>query len=146
MTWTSDTRGKVGGGVLAALLGAGIPALLGTTLHGHVGEPYRETRLSFGTERPGGREPVTRDEFTRFLDREVTPAFPEGLTLRDGQGRRRGPAGATVRETSYEVVLLYPEKEADERGTRVERIRRTYRERIGPSSVGRSDDKVEAGF
>ncbi|WP_371677150.1 DUF3574 domain-containing protein [Streptomyces sp. NBC_01276] len=146
MTWTSDTRGKVGGGVLAALLGAGIPALLGTTLHGHAGEPYRETRLYFGTERPGGRDPVGRGEFMRFLDREVTPAFPEGLTLRDGYGRRSGPGGAIVRETSYEVVLLYPEKEAEERDTRVERIRRTYRERFQQESVGRSDDELEADF
>ncbi|MEV7524962.1 DUF3574 domain-containing protein [Streptomyces sp. NPDC091371] len=146
MKWTSDTRGKIGGGVLIALLGAGLPALVGAALDPHVGEPYQETRLYFGTERPGGRGPVGEREFMRFLDREITPAFPEGLTVHDGYGQWRGSDGKTVRETSYEVVLLYPEKEADERNARVERIRRAYEKQYQQDSVGRSDDKVSAAF
>ncbi len=144
--WTSDTRGKVGGGVLLALLGAGIPALVGAALDTHVGEPYQETRLYFGSERPGGQGPVGEGEFTRFLDREITPAFPEGLTVHHGRGQWRGQDGRIVHETSYEVVLLYPEKEAQERGAHIEHIRRTYEHRFRQDSVGRSDDKVSAGF
>ncbi|MFE2141776.1 DUF3574 domain-containing protein [Streptomyces sp. NPDC059456] len=145
MNLISDTRGKVGGGVLLALLGASIPALVGAALHSHVGEPYQETTLYFGTERPGGRAPVAEQEFMRFLDREITPAFPEGLTLLGGRGQwQRG--GKVIRETSYEVVLLYPEKEADERSTRIERIRQAYEEQYQQDSVGRSDDKVTAEF
>ncbi|WP_449483577.1 DUF3574 domain-containing protein [Streptomyces avidinii] len=146
MKLTFDTRGKVGGGVLIALLGAGIPALVGAALHTDVGEPYQETRLYFGTERPDGRPAVGEREFMGFLDREITPAFPEGLTVQDGHGQWRGSNGAIVREVSYEVVLLYPEKEADERGVRVERIRRAYEERFQQESVGRSDDQVTAEF
>ncbi|MFI8363027.1 DUF3574 domain-containing protein [Streptomyces sp. NPDC085612] len=146
MKWTSDTRGKVGGGVLVALLGAGIPALMGAALHTDVGEPYTETRLYFGTERTGGGGPVAEGEFMRFLDREITPAFPEGLTLHEGYGQWRGRDGKLVREDSYEVVLLYPEKEADERSRRIERIRDAYEDRYQQDSVGRSDDKVDAGF
>lgn len=141
---TSDRRGKAGSGVLIALLGAGIPALVGAALHTHAGEPYRETRLYFATQRPDGRPPVGEGEFTRFLDREVTPAFPEGLTLRDGHAQRRGEDGTIVRETSYEVVLLYPEDEAAERGARAERIRRAYQEQFGLGSVGRVDTALEA--
>ncbi|MFI1282874.1 DUF3574 domain-containing protein [Streptomyces sp. NPDC020858] len=146
MKWTSDTRGKVGGGVLIALLGAGIPALMGAALHTDVGEPYQETRLYFGTERADGRGLVGEQEFMRFLDREITPAFPEGLTLHDGYGQWRGQDGKIVREASYEVVLLYPEKEAGERSTRIERIRQAYEDRYQQDSVGRSDDKVSAEF
>ncbi|MET9321039.1 DUF3574 domain-containing protein [Streptomyces sp. NPDC003038] len=146
MKWTFDTRGKVGGGVLLALLGAGIPALVGAALHTDVGEPYQETRLYFGTDRPDGRDPIREREFMRFLDREITPAFPEGLTVQDGYGQWRGQNGAIVRETSYEVVLLYPEKEAGERSSRIERIRQAYEDRYQQDSVGRSDDKVTAEF
>ncbi|MFD3541875.1 DUF3574 domain-containing protein [Streptomyces sp. NPDC058662] len=146
MKWTSDTRGKVGGGVLVALLGAGIPALVGAALDTQVGDPYQETRLYFGTDRPGGRDPIGEGEFMRFLDREITPAFPEGLTLHEGYGQWRGKDGAIVRETSYEVVLLYPEKEADERGGRIERIRQAYEDRYQQDSVGRSDDKLTVAF
>ncbi|MCJ1679358.1 DUF3574 domain-containing protein [Streptomyces sp. APSN-46.1] len=146
MKWTSDTRGKVGGGVLLALLGAGIPALMGAALDSHVGQPYQETRLYFGTDRLDGLPPVGEGEFMRFLDREITPAFPEGLTVHDGRGQWRGQDGKTVRETSYEVVLLYPEKEAEDRGVRIERIRQAYEDQYQQDSVGRSDDKVSAEF
>ncbi|MCX5146058.1 MULTISPECIES: DUF3574 domain-containing protein [unclassified Streptomyces] len=145
MNFISDTRGKVGGGVLLALLGAGIPALVGAALHDHVGEPYQETRLYFGTERPGGRDPVAEQEFMRFLDHEITPAFPEGLTLQDGHGQWQRD-GKVIQETSYEVVLLYPEKEADERSARIERIRQAYEDQYQQDSVGRSDDEVTAQF
>ncbi|MEU8432055.1 DUF3574 domain-containing protein [Streptomyces sp. NPDC029216] len=146
MKRTSDTRGKVGGGVLMALLGAGIPALVGAALHGHAGEPYRETRLYFGTQRAEGHQPVGKAEFMGFLDREVTPDFPEGLTLHDGYGQWRGADGTIVHEAAYEVVLLYPEKEAAERGARVERIRQAYEQQFRQGSVGRSDDELEAEF
>ncbi|MFD9305925.1 DUF3574 domain-containing protein [Streptomyces sp. NPDC060048] len=144
MKFTSETRGKVGGGVLLALLGAGIPALVGAALDTQVGEPYQETRLYFGTERPG-RPPVGEREFMGFLEREITPAFPEGLTLQDGRGQWQRD-GKVIREISYEVVLLYPEKEAEDRSARVERIRRAYEERFQQDSVGRSDDQLTAEF
>ncbi|MEU9252924.1 DUF3574 domain-containing protein [Streptomyces sp. NPDC048270] len=139
-------RGKVGGGVLIALLGAGLPALVGAALHTDVGEPYQETRLYFGSERSDGRGPVEEKEFMRFLDREITPAFPEGLTVHEGYGQWRGQDGKAVRETSYEVVLLYPEKEAGERSGRIERIRQAYEDQYQQDSVGRSDDKLTAEF
>ncbi|MER5763264.1 DUF3574 domain-containing protein [Streptomyces sp. NPDC002082] len=145
MKWTSDARGKVGGGVLLALLGAGIPALVGAALNGDVGDPYQETRLYFGTERPDGRPPVGEREFMGFLEREITPAFPEGLTLQDGRGQWQRDE-KIIREISYEVVLLYPEKEADERGARIERIREAYEQRFQQDSVGRSDDRLTVDF
>ncbi|MFG2336980.1 DUF3574 domain-containing protein [Streptomyces yangpuensis] len=119
---------------------------MGAALHTDVGEPYRETRLYFGTERTDGGDPVAEREFMRFLDQEITPAFPEGLTLHDGYGQWRGENGRIVRETSYEVVLLYPEKDADDRNVRIERIRDAYESRYQQDSVGRSDDKVDAAF
>ncbi|MFF1558983.1 DUF3574 domain-containing protein [Streptomyces sp. NPDC058279] len=132
--------------MLIALLGAGIPALVGAALHPHVGQPYQETRLYFGTARPVGQEPVDAAEFDRFIDREITPAFPEGLTVQDAHGQWRGKDGAIVHEASYEVVLLYPKKEADDRSARIERIRQAYERQYEQDSVGRSDDEVTAEF
>ncbi len=75
-----------------------------------------------------------------------SPAFPEGLTVREGRGQWREQDGDIVREASYEAVLLYPEKEAGERSARIERIRQAYEDRYQQDSVGRSDDKVTAEF
>ncbi|WP_240801606.1 DUF3574 domain-containing protein [Streptomyces sp. A1136] len=132
--------------MLIALLGAGIPALVGAALHPRVGAPYQETRLYFGTARPVGQAPVGEEEFNRFIDREVTPAFPEGLTVQDAHGQWRGKGGTIVHETSYEVVLLYPKKEADDRSVRIEHIRQAYERQYEQDSVGRSDDEVTAEF
>lgn len=42
-----------------------------------------------GMGRPGG-ETVSEAEWQGFLDREVTPRFPEGITVLAGEGRWKG--------------------------------------------------------
>lgn len=130
--------------MLAALIAAGVPALVGA-LDPAETRPYTETRLYFGTQRTGGGE-IGKAEFMRFLDREVTPAFPEGLTLQEGYGQWRGEDGKIVRESSYELILLYPEKSAEERDRSIERIRTAYEDQFQQDSVGRSDDHVSVDF
>ena len=44
--------------------------------------------LFFGTGRATG-EPVSEKEWTSFLDSEVTPRFPDGLTVFAGRGPGR---------------------------------------------------------
>ncbi len=109
-------------------------------------EPFAETRLLFGTERPDGGPAVTDREFTAFVDREVTPRFPDGLTVQEGRGQWRGADGAVVRERSYELVLLYPSAQARESSPKIERIGEAYRLQFGQESVARVDDRVRVGF
>ncbi|WP_308315815.1 DUF3574 domain-containing protein [Streptomyces sp. CC228A] len=109
-------------------------------------EPFAETRLLFGTERPDGGPAVTDREFTAFVDREVTPRFPDGLTVQEGRGQWRGADGTVVRERSYELVLLYPSAQARESSPKIERIREAYRLQFGQESVARVDDRVRVGF
>ncbi|WP_323369697.1 DUF3574 domain-containing protein [Streptomyces alkaliterrae] len=112
-----------------------------------VGERYAETRLFFGTERPDGGPAVTDAQFREFVDREVTPRFPEGLTVREGRGQWRDVAsGEIVRERSYELVLLYPVAEAERYGRLVERVRKAYRVAYAQDSVARVDDRVRVSF
>lgn len=80
--------------VAAAVIGTAAPAAYAVldaepsaTVAG--GRQYRETRLLFGTVRPRGGPAVTDRQFAGFIDRYVTPAFPEGLTVRPGQGQWR---------------------------------------------------------
>ncbi|MFJ8693495.1 DUF3574 domain-containing protein, partial [Streptomyces roseolilacinus] len=101
-----------------------------------------ETRLLFGTERPDGGPDVTDAQFTAFVDREVTPRFPAGLTVREGRGQWRDASGRIVRERSYELVLLYPAADAAASGREAERIRAAYVRAFGQESVGRVDERV----
>ncbi|MFC7306532.1 DUF3574 domain-containing protein [Streptomyces monticola] len=109
-------------------------------------DKYLETRLFFGTERPDGGPDVTDKQFMRFIDREVTPRFPDGLTVQDGRGQWRDANGRIERERSYELILLYPATEATERDPQLEAIRKAYVHAYGQESVARLDDHVKVDF
>ncbi|HZF90536.1 DUF3574 domain-containing protein [Streptomyces sp.] len=110
------------------------------------GTPYVETQLFFGTERPDGGRAVTERQFTEFLDREVAPAFPDGLTVQEGRGQWRDARGVVERERSYELILLYPVAEAAARDRGIEEIRRAYEKRFAQESVARVDLRTRVDF
>jgi hypothetical protein len=107
---------------------------------------YVETRLFFGTARPDGGPAVTDAQFAAFIDDQVTPAFPEGLTVQDGRGQWRDSHHRIERERSHELVLLYPKDQAEGRGAAVERIRAAYVRRYAQDSVARLDEDTLADF
>lgn len=106
------------------------------------------TELYFGLDIPPGRDwpaggTVTDDLWQDFLDREITPRFPDGLSVLavQGQWRDGGPGGASeriVRERSRLVVILRPGRHADEE-RRVEAIRAAYRTRFNQDAVLRAE-------
>ncbi|MFC9623537.1 DUF3574 domain-containing protein [Streptomyces sp. NPDC056930] len=110
------------------------------------GKAYIETRLFFGTERPDGGPDVTDRQFLAFIDEEVTPRFPNGLTIQDGRGQWRDSHGVIERERSYELTLLYPASEARVRDVQIERIRNAYEKAYAQDSVARIEEHTTADF
>ncbi|WP_405579921.1 DUF3574 domain-containing protein [Streptomyces sp. NBC_01092] len=110
------------------------------------GEPYIETQLFFGTARPDGGPVVTDGQFMEFVDKEVTPDFPDGLTIQSGRGQWRDVNGVIEKERSYELILLYPRTQADSGDRRIEEIRRAYEKAFGQEAVGRVDDEARVAF
>lgn len=110
------------------------------------GAPYLETRLFFGTERPDGGAAVTDRQFMTFVDKEVTPGFPDGLTVQSGRGQWRDVSGRIERERSYELILLYPVGQASASDRRIEEIRRAYEKAFGQEAVARVDERARVDF
>ena len=110
------------------------------------GTPYVETQLFFGTERPDGGPAVTDRQFMAFVDKEVTPDFPDGLTVQSGRGQWRDTNGRIEKERSYELILLYPVTAAGASDRKIEEIRRAYEKAFAQESVGRVDDRTRADF
>lgn len=110
------------------------------------GKPFTETRLFFGTERPDGGPAVTDKQFMAFIDDEVTPGFPDGLTIQDGRGQWRDSNGKIERERSYELILLYPTTEARKRDVQIEEIRSDYEKKFAQDSVARLDERTRVDF
>lgn len=102
-------------------------------------DPFIRTELFFGSERPNKPE-VSAAEFKQFLDEEVTPRFPDGLTLLTGFGQFREANGETVQETSFVLLLLYPKEMAKDSSAKIEEIRTQYITRFEQESVLRVDD------
>ncbi|MDF3150029.1 MULTISPECIES: DUF3574 domain-containing protein [unclassified Streptomyces] len=110
------------------------------------GEPYVETQLFFGTARPGGGPAVSDKQFMAFVDKEVTPDFPDGLTIQAGRGQWRDANGTIEKERSYELILLYPQARAQSSDRKIEEIRRAYEKAFGQEAVGRVDDEARVDF
>ncbi|MGW0651590.1 DUF3574 domain-containing protein [Streptomyces umbrinus] len=151
------TRTRLAVATASALLFAGAPAAYATltdtgtrptaaTAPAARGAAYVETRLFFGTERPDGGPAVTDGQFMDFVDRQVTPAFPDGLTVQDGRGQWRDRNGVIERERSYELILLYPVGRAKAADPGIERIRDAYEKEFGQEAVARLDEPTRADF
>ncbi|NJO75817.1 MAG: DUF3574 domain-containing protein [Leptolyngbyaceae cyanobacterium RM1_406_9] len=66
---------------------------------------FIQTDLFFGRNIPSGGE-VSETQFQAFLDEEITPRFPAGLTVFDADGQFQDSAGTIVEEQSKVVRLL----------------------------------------
>lgn len=103
-------------------------------------QPFVRTELFFGAERADGME-ISKDEFRRFLKEEITPRFPDGLTVLTGMGQfRDSENNKIIREKSMVLILLYPLGALKESDEKIERIRGAYKERFKQQSVLRVDD------
>jgi hypothetical protein len=99
---------------------------------------FVRTELFFGTAKPIGA--VTEEEFRAFVDAEVTPRFPDGLTVIKGDGQFRGEDDVLVKEQSFVLILLYPLDGSLTSSREIDRIRELYKEQFDQESVLRVDD------
>lgn len=137
---------------MALLSGCATSApVTGSTLHGDAAHPAQtqgwvETRLFFGL---GLVDDTTRgvseQGWRAFLDAEVTPRFPDGLSVLDVYGQWQGKGQATPeRLRSKMLVIDYPDTPANR--DKVEAIRAAWKQRTGDQSVLRVTQPAEVSF
>jgi hypothetical protein len=97
------------------------------------GQDYLRTAQLFFGRNVGDEPKVTEADFRRFVDEELTPRFPDGLTVLDGGGQWRGDANKLVREASKVVLIVLP-KGRDASG-KIEAVRSAYKARFHQDSV-----------
>ncbi len=107
------------------------------------GDYWVRTELAFGLSKPGNNV-VTSKEWDRFLAQEVTPRFPEGLTVLSGYGQYLDHSGKPVRENCRWLILLYrPDESTD---NKIEEIRSAYKKQFQQESVLRSSSVAKVSF
>lgn len=83
----------------------------------------------------GGKLGVTDARWARFLEGEIVPRFPNGLTVLDAAGQWREPGSQRlIREPSKMVIVLAAEDEALQ--GKIDAIVDEYKRRFRQDSVG----------
>jgi hypothetical protein len=86
--------------------------------------PMQQVELYFGAS-VQGRPFVTERAWSRFLDTEVTPRFPDGLTVLDGRGQWRSGDGRIHGEATRVLLIIYKPDAASE--GKIEALRDAYK-------------------
>jgi Protein of unknown function (DUF3574) len=107
-------------------------------LYGPDSEPWEQAELYFGTTQDNGT-PYSESDFDAFLDNEITPRFPDGLTLLTGLGQWRNSEGVISQERSMLLIILYPPDPSGETSAKFEEIRDLYEQQFHQESVLRAD-------
>lgn len=118
---------------LAVLAAGSVPALASDAASCPPGtEQFSEYRLFFGRSQ-GNVEVVSEEAWRAFLADEVTPRFPDGLSVLDAAGQWRDDSGGIVRERTKLLLVLAPP--GGDAMQRTDEIADAYKQAFGQSSV-----------
>jgi broad specificity phosphatase PhoE len=121
---------KTAAGLVAAALLVAAPVLARTSCPAGL-HSARSAELFFG-QAVGGRV-LSDSEWAAFLDSEVTPRFPDGLTVWKAEGQWRPPGGALGREPTR--VMLIELTGANNERARLDGVIDAYKSRYHQKSV-----------
>ena len=141
--WLASLSGVAAASILAAAIAVAgpvtSPGAMVSTEHGltcPAERIMRRVELIFGTAKANGGT-VSDADWNGFLESEVTPRFPDGLTVLKASGQWRTAAGKIEQEASRILVILHrPAETADQS---IETIRATFKTRFEQESVMRID-------
>jgi Protein of unknown function (DUF3574) len=126
------------------------------TLHGDPAHPsetngWVDTRLYFGLGPADAPDKgITEAQWRDFLDKEVTPRFPAGLSVIDvyGQWQRKptqaAPNNPPARIRSKVLIIDYPA--TPENAARIDAIRAIWKQRTGDQSVLKVTQPADVSF
>jgi hypothetical protein len=91
--------------------------------------------LIFGRSIGGGRVEVSDEQWMLFVDTEITPRFPDGLTVFDAAGQWRDKSSNRITRESSKIVLIVLPGGAED-VPRLNEVVEAYKRRFGQQSVG----------
>ncbi len=121
------------------------------TLHGDNAHPahaqgWVDTRLYFGlgpTDAPD--KGVSEAQWRDFLDKEVTPRFPAGLSVMDIYGQWQGKQETAPERIRSKVLIVdYPATAAN--AAKIEAIRAAWKKLTGDQSVMKVTQPADVSF
>lgn len=102
-------------------------------------KPALEINLYFGRDIEGGGE-VSESQWAEFVAAEVTPRFPDGLSVLNVAGQSRNSKNQTLRERTKLLVIVVSDPPAHQ--PKVVAIIDAYNKRFAQNSVFRTEHAV----
>lgn len=94
-----------------------------------------QIRLMFGLTRPDGSM-IDGDDWQEFVDSQITPRFPAGFTVIDGQGQWYDAAGHRVIRERSRIVWIVASSSDRNLQPYLKAIRQSYQKRFSQQAVG----------
>jgi hypothetical protein len=121
-----------------------------STLQGDPSRPaqaaWQRTELYFALGRlEGGKEVISESRWREFLDKEVTPRFPDGFSVLNAYGQWRDH-GAKEPERLDTRVIVILHADSAQAGKDIEAIRLAWKRITGDLSVLRLSQPAQVSF
>jgi hypothetical protein len=125
---------------------AAAPTLTGDPAHpGHT-QGWVDTRMIFGLGPAEHLEQgVSEEQWRAFLDKEVTPRFPSGLSVVELYGQWLSKDQSIPLRLRSKMLIIYNEDNAENRA-KIDAIRTAWKQKTGDQSVLRVTGPVDVSF
>lgn len=122
------------------------PVLAGDAAHpGHTAG-WIDTKLYFGlgpADHP--EQGISEAEWREFLDKEVTPRFPGGLSVVDVYGQWQGKSESAAERLRSKMLIVDHPDTAEDRA-KIAAIRAAWKQRTGDQSVLEVSEPADVSF
>jgi hypothetical protein len=122
---------KAVGGILIALALAGCASVQQAACP--AGQERLKTAQLFFGQQINGKSSVSDADFHQFVEDELTPRFPDGLTVLNADGQWRAAGNPLVRDASKVVLIVLPSR--GDASSRIEAVQGAYKKRFRQESV-----------
>ena len=122
------------------------PALTGDPAHPRSTKGWVDTKLYFGlglVDKPG--QGISEAQWRDFLDREVTPRFPAGLSVLDVYGQWQDKNASTPSRLRSKMLII-DYSDTQENRDKIEAIRAAWKQQTGQQSVLRVTEPADVSF
>lgn len=122
------------------------PVLSGDAAHPDSTHGWVEIKLYFGlgpADHP--EQGIGEARWRQFLDREVTPLFPAGLSVFDVYGQWQGKQESVPERIHTKVLVIYNADTAENRA-KIDAIRSAWKKMTGDQSVLKVTEPADVSF
>jgi hypothetical protein len=122
------------------------PTLQGDAAHPGSTQGWVDTRLYFGlglADHP--EQGISEQDWRAFLDKEVTPRFPSGLSVLDVYGQWQGKNETAPERLRSKMLVIYY-ADSKENRDRIAAIRTAWKQKTGDQSVLQVTEPAEVSF